>query len=358
MSSNLPNIKENLEQNLDFYEKTRKALPAYGLFFILILALLVIVGAIYVQNINYVTKMSIAPPVYDTTKPKPPQIFKRGTLSPPADLKLYVNPSALILDKGRDLYVTNCASCHGDQGKGDGVAGVNLNPKPRNFHSLEGWTNGYTIEAMYKTLQEGITTRGMASYSNLPPSDRLAIIEYVRDFNSGIPNTTDADYQTLDAMYSLTKGSLEPNMIPVESAIERMVADYVNGNQLQIDTVKARITNDKDNVDAQLFKRIVKNMDKALTSLMGNQRWNENENEFVNFIMTNPVQNGFRPEAISLSSDEWTRVYNYIKGLYSQYNMFTPVLTSASDIINLNPADTTKTVQTSTTQSKDTTAKK
>lgn len=358
MSSNLPNIKENLEENLDLYEKTRKALPVYGIFYILILALLVIVGAIYVQNINYVTKMSIAPPVYDTTKPRPPQVFKRGTLSPPVDIKLYVNPSALILDKGRDLYVTNCASCHGDQGNGDGVAGVNLNPKPRNFHSLEGWTNGYTIDAMYKTLQEGITARGMASYSNLPPSDRLAIIEYIRDFNPAIPSTTESDYQTLDAMYSLTKGSLEPNMIPVESAIERMVADYVNGNQLQIDTVKARINNDKDNPDAQLFRRIARNMDKALASLIGNQRWNESETEFVNFVMTNPVQNGFRPEAISLSPDEWTRVYSYIKGLYSQYNMFTSVLVSASDIINLNPTDTTKTVQTSTTQPKDTTAKK
>lgn len=358
MSSNLPNIKENLEQNLDLYDKARKALPAYGLFFILILALLVIVGALYVQNINYVTKMSIAPPVYDTTKPRPPQVFKRGTLSPPADLQLYVNPSAMILDKGRDLYVTNCASCHGDQGRGDGVAGVNLNPKPRNFHSLEGWTNGYTIDAMYKTLQEGITSRGMASYSNLPPGDRLAIIEYIRDFNPAIPSTTEFDYQTLDAMYNLTKGSLEPNMIPVESAIEKMVAEYVNGNQLQIDSVIAKINNDKDNTDAQLFKRIVRNIDKALTSLMGNAKWNENENEFVNFIMTNPVQNGFRPEAISLSPDEWTRVYNYIKGLYSQYNMFVPTLTSASDIINLTPADTTKTAGTSTTQSKDTTAKK
>ncbi|HEX2788583.1 MAG TPA: cytochrome c [Ignavibacteria bacterium] len=357
--SDLPNIKENLEENLDLYEKARKALPAYGVFYILILALLVVVGAFYVMNINYVTRMSIAPPVYDTTKAKPPQVFKRGTLSPPVDVKLYVNPGALVLDRGRELYVTNCASCHGDQGNGDGVAGVNLNPRPRNFHSLEGWTNGYTIDAMYKTLQEGITTRGMASYSNLPPSDRLAIIEYIRDFNPAIPNTTITDYQTLDAMYNLTKGSLEPNMIPVESAIERMVADYVNGNELKMDTVRSKIVNDKDNPDAQLFKRIVRNMDKALTSLMGNSKWNENENEFVNFIMTNPVQNGFRPEAISLTPDEWTRVYNYIKGLYSQYNMFAPVPVSASTIINLTPGtDTTKTGTTTSTQPKDTTAKK
>ena len=33
-------------------------------------------------------------------------------------------------DAGKAVYQTNCASCHGDSGKGDGPAGANLNPKP------------------------------------------------------------------------------------------------------------------------------------------------------------------------------------------------------------------------------------
>jgi len=34
---------------------------------------------------------------------------------------------------GKTLYATNCASCHGEKGIGDGAAGASLNPKPGNL---------------------------------------------------------------------------------------------------------------------------------------------------------------------------------------------------------------------------------
>ena len=34
---------------------------------------------------------------------------------------------------GKTIYDTNCSSCHGPGGKGDGPVGAALNPKPRDF---------------------------------------------------------------------------------------------------------------------------------------------------------------------------------------------------------------------------------
>ena len=38
---------------------------------------------------------------------------------------------------GKVIFTTNCASCHGESGKGDGPVGVALNPHPRDFTKAE-----------------------------------------------------------------------------------------------------------------------------------------------------------------------------------------------------------------------------
>ncbi|WP_041576818.1 c-type cytochrome [Bdellovibrio bacteriovorus] len=79
---------------------------------------------------------------------------------------------------GKKFYSTNCAMCHGNEGKGDGAAGASLNPKPRNL--VEGkWTQGEGVIAHFKVLQNGIKGSSMAAYSHFKPADRWAVIHFI-----------------------------------------------------------------------------------------------------------------------------------------------------------------------------------
>lgn len=42
------------------------------------------------------------------------------------------------LARGKKLFEANCASCHGNSGKGDGPAGAALNPKPADLTAMAG----------------------------------------------------------------------------------------------------------------------------------------------------------------------------------------------------------------------------
>jgi mono/diheme cytochrome c family protein len=44
-----------------------------------------------------------------------------------------VEADAASLAAGKKLFASNCASCHGETGQGDGKAGATLNPKPANL---------------------------------------------------------------------------------------------------------------------------------------------------------------------------------------------------------------------------------
>ena len=46
------------------------------------------------------------------------------------------NPSAAVAE-GKKLYLTYCSACHGNSGKGDGMAAAALNPKPTNHSAAE-----------------------------------------------------------------------------------------------------------------------------------------------------------------------------------------------------------------------------
>jgi mono/diheme cytochrome c family protein len=81
--------------------------------------------------------------------------------------------------RGEAVYVKECASCHGDSGKGDGKAAADLNPKPRDLRTPKIWEQ--TDGSLFWKLTEG--KKPMPSYDKtLGEEDRWHVINYIHKF--------------------------------------------------------------------------------------------------------------------------------------------------------------------------------
>ena len=84
------------------------------------------------------------------------------------------------IKKGKKMFNQLCSVCHGFNGKGDGIAGSALIPKPANFttKTFQSQTDG----AIFWKLAEGRTP--MASYKDIiSEKERWDLVNYMRTLN-------------------------------------------------------------------------------------------------------------------------------------------------------------------------------
>jgi hypothetical protein len=295
------------QDELDWRDLIRKPEKLFGYSYFYVFAILVIVGFLYVGRLTDIGKNAISESVLpDSTAFIKDIPLQAPRTIPPVDvLKAGVStPEAIAA--GSTLFKANCVSCHGDNGQGDGPSGLLLNPRPRNFQSLNGWTNGSKISQIYITLEEGIVKNGMASYSYLPPADRFSLIHFVRSLSKGQPLDTPEELKGLDAAYQLSKGLNIPGQIPIKKAAARIAQDKA----IEATRVASAMLQPENLPGVALLRRIAADEQKAITSLIHFKKAGTAD-ELVRMISVDPVQVGFKAETARLTAAEWKTLYQY-----------------------------------------------
>jgi len=121
----------------------------------------------------FITIISISKKSYSQTKPWVAPPSAQANKNP-------ITPSATVLKEGKNIYMANCAPCHGDKGKGDGPAAAALNPKPADHTSpvLSRETDG----ALFWKISEGRTP--MPTYKTmLSETQRWELVDYIRSLS-------------------------------------------------------------------------------------------------------------------------------------------------------------------------------
>jgi mono/diheme cytochrome c family protein len=101
-----------------------------------------------------------------------------------AKLKNPVPASAASIAAGRKLYDRHCSECHGDTGKGDGMAGEGLDERPSNLTDAE-WEHGSTDGEMFVVVRDGAGPKSeMKSFAKKIPARQIwDVINFVRTLN-------------------------------------------------------------------------------------------------------------------------------------------------------------------------------
>ncbi len=302
--------KNSFETELEFKSLPKTPSKLFWLVFPYYTVLFLVLGIYFVKHIDYASLNTVPAIFTDSLVITANVDVKKGSIMPAIDLNIISNPTSELVSKGKVLYNTNCTSCHGEEGKGDGVAAVALTPKPRNLVQVDGWTNGRTFTDLYNTLQKGVPNTGMIAYEFIPVLDRIAIIQYVRTM-AVFPNVDGEEIALLDQTYSFTKGEISPNQITLEMASTKIAGENETKNSdVNLFLEKVNLSNEKNIVD--LFNKYVSDKEQAASIFNRDFAKLNNAELFINRLIVSPGSSGFKPNVVDLSKEQLVQLYNVL----------------------------------------------
>lgn len=299
------------KDEIDFLELLKHPVRLFGLTYVYFLLAGGFLGVYYIWSMNTITRNTVKPvALKDSTQFILDVPMQRGALIAPVNVVDVSKPTKELIAKGANLYKANCASCHGDNGMGDGLSAAAMTVKPRNFHSADGWKNGRKISNIYQTLQNGILTSGMPAFNYTPAEDRFAMIHYIRTFADNFPVDSLSDILQLETLYNLSKGSQLPAQIPVAMALKKLAVES-ESDAAMVKEFCATIADPKqEERGAMIAKDVSRDQPKVASLAMAVS--GKGVDEFIRIVSSDPGMVGFKAKVLRLNADEWNALYSYI----------------------------------------------
>ncbi len=221
---------------------------------------------------------------------------------PPIDPKTVLTPNPELMERGRALYAQTCATCHGVEGKGDGPGAKGLTPVPRNFAVAAAWKNGTRLEAIYRTLEEGVKGSSMVSYNYLSKRDRMALAHVVQSLGAFDHGASDPKAMAALEKLFASAGEVIPNQVPVNLAVDRLLQEFRTVPELQ-----AAGNN-------PLLEEAVSNSALAAQTLGGLPGWQSSEQTLAKGVLAGLPGNGFTPVVATYSPARWKELRTALMG--------------------------------------------
>lgn len=305
------------EDELNFENLLKNPIRLFGIIYPYFAILIIAGGMYWVYNLDWAYRNNLKPALLMRDTIAKPLTMQKGSIMDGVDLAKVSVSSPEYIAKGSEIYKANCASCHGEAGKGDGIAGKALVPAPRDFTNEKNWKNGRKISELWKTLEEGIPGSGMVSYNYMPVSDRFAVIHFVQSLMQNPPKNTEEELAQLNLTYKLSEGKISNNVVPIEKAEAALINDYKTTDE-KVGFIEKHLIFYKNEPGARLILDHSKNNRKVILSLLQNRDWLSDTQTFSKSIASNINSNGFKQDVLRLSNNELQLMHDFLVRIFSQ----------------------------------------
>ena len=100
-----------------------------------------------------------------------------------------VAADATSIAAGKRLFGSNCASCHGETGQGDGKAGSQLSPKPASLVDAT-WIHGASDGEIFTVIRDGVKDTGMKAFGSSMTAHQIwDVVNFLRSIGPDSPGT-------------------------------------------------------------------------------------------------------------------------------------------------------------------------